>query len=73
MIDEVSPNDESPLKQLTHKKVIIVETIVLMLELALEYCLRKDQMASFKRVLSQLEQVLKITVLVCENNGTLSK
>jgi hypothetical protein len=63
-------HEEYPLKQLSHKKVVIAETIVLMLELALEYCLRKDQLSNFTRILNQLEQVLKVTILVCENNGT---
>lgn len=31
----------------SQKKVLVVETMVLMLELALEYCLRKDKLPAF--------------------------
>lgn len=44
-----------------------------MLELALEYSLRKEHLPSFERILLQLEQTLKVTILVCENSGTSNK
>jgi|JI61114C2RNA_FD_contig_21_10789489_length_704_multi_3_in_0_out_0_2 hypothetical protein len=43
------------MKQLViQKKVLVIETMVLMLELSLEYCLRKVLAQAFERLLQQL-------------------
>jgi hypothetical protein len=66
-IIEVDTPEDKQIKQLSQQNVVAVETLVLMLQVSLEYTLRKHLLPSFKRLLGDLEQLIKITVLVCEN------